>query len=1070
MTEAKYVIVGWDFDAEGNDELALKAGDVVTLISKRNDNWWEGELDGRRGLFPASYVRFLENVLEESSTQKSAEIQTVSLTDVHGIANEREVQQMYPEEMNKDQDVRVSEYDNEDGTNYYLQNQVVEESGQYISELRHEKLYYEQENFVESQDAINIPSYNKPVDQESIVDHILRSSSSEGQLSVEHVTIQHIESQSIQEITEDATAEPMHQPSHDREIQNDSNDDVESAEEDSSEEEQADHKHYPRLLYAGEQPSQEELLLQNDVDGQGEQSAHDQYLDEQLSEDEMFPEDLLREQIFEREVEEAERNVWDIMEHYHNGEGLSDNYTDNVSLQADADEVATAVDEGYHPLASDDEEHYSELHSSLNVEDYENTPRSASFKQDDLIDRGVEDLKLEDDYEDNPFVSSDETLDQPSQSRTTNDLEDNDIDVPKYKTIASTMDGNIYNEDGQASLYSTRMGETAWDTSLLNIELHRRAVVYDNGSFVETQTLQGNQLFEQQVINNEHEEMIQLPSRDSREQDDDNTILNATVPIESVYDDVTVDNQRLSESGDQRQRPPSVIHSRQPESDRNQQLNLPKGWWSSVEPELTEGYGLSENLNESNYPMTEESVDLRSYSRTKSDHHHMKPIPPEKVYYNHTRLGEFAAPTSRTELSILQLDRIPAQWIHKQGCLSMKTESPEGDKLSSWKLYWVVLCDVYIIFYKSSPDRNKKTEKKVMPVGIFDVHKDRLEFAGRQHTKQKHVFILNACDGMRMFMQAQSDSEARGWVDIINVNQEERKKSHKSNNEPEIESLLRVCVNEINDMKINKKVNRGLQLKASESVYFKKTEKEDAGLVKKKSKKFGASNAASRKRNWFFQNKPSSNYDKKTVQNADLIFGGLLENSDGRIPHIVENCIKIVDERGLQSVGLYRLSGNTATIQKLRKQVNDGESINLYDEPDINVITGLLKLYFRELANPLIPFEYYDMFIEAAKITDYNEKMYRLHSLIHSLPQVNFETLETLMRHLSRVTSYSEENKMEPPNLAIVFAPNLIRPFEAGIEMAQRRMKSFYGMCAGGTGDAKINIYVVNRKIVLDVI
>ncbi|CAG8516487.1 4153_t:CDS:10 [Paraglomus brasilianum] len=1054
MTEAKYVIAGWDWDAEGNDELALKAGDVIKLISKHNDNWWEGELDSRRGLFPASYVRVLENVLEENSTQELADTQTGSLAHVYGNAIEREVQQMYSEEVSKDQDVRINEYSNEDGTNYHLQNQAVEESVQYISELRYETLYYEQENFIEQQqEPINVPSYNKHADQESNVDHIKRSNrhrptGSEGhQLSVEHVEIQHNESQSTQEITEDVTAEPIHHAPYDREIHNDSNNDAESVKEDSSEEEQADHKHYPRLLYAGEQPSQEELLLQNTIDDQGEQSMHDQYLDEQLSEDETFPEDLLREQIFEREFE---GNVWDIMEHYRNREGLSDNYTDNVSPQVDADEVHTADDEGYHLLPSDDEGRYSELHSSLNVEDYENTLRAASLEQDDSINKGVGDLKLEDDYEDNPFVSSDETFDQLSQSRTTNDLEDDDIDSPQRKISDSTIDDDIYSEDGQASLYSSTMGEMAWDTSLLNTELHRKAVVYDDFSLVVTQTLQGNQSFERQVISNEHEEgTVQLPSRDGREQDDDNVILNsdATVPT----DDVALDNQRSSESGDQRQRPPSVIHSqlRQLESDRNQQLNLPKGWWSSVddsgavfyyneftnesqwempvettaiainkteeerneeaisnvvESELMEGYGLSENINEPNYPTTEESVDLRSYSRTHSDNHHERPIPPEKVYYatgedHHAGLGGSG---DRTELSILQLDRIPAEWIHKQGFLSMKAESPEGDKLSSWKLYWVVLCDVYILFYKSSPERNKKTEKKAMPVGLFDVHKDKLELAGRRHTKQKHVFILNACDGVRIFMQAQTDNEAKGWVDMINFNQEMRRKSHESNNEP-----------------------------ASE---FRKTEKENTSLVKKKSKKFGASNVASKKRNWFFQNKPqSSNYNKRPVHN-DLIFGGLLENPDGRIPQIVEQCIKVVDERGLQSVGLYRLSGNTATIQKLRNQVNDGEPVNLYDEPDINAIAGLLKLYFRELANPLIPFEYYDIFIEAAKITDYNEKMYRLHSLVHSLPQVYFETLETLMRHLSRVTSYSEENKMEPQNLAIVFAPNLIRPFEAGIE------------------------------------
>src|SRR5207248_11718024 len=142
--------------------------------------------------------------------------------------------------------------------------------------------------------------------------------------------------------------------------------------------------------------------------------------------------------------------------------------------------------EGYHLLPSDDEEHCGELDSSLNVEDYVNTPRAASFQQDDSIDRGMENLKVEDDYEDNPFTLSDETFDQPSQLRTTNDLEDDDIDSPQRKTTDSTMD-YIYSEDGQAYLHNSTMGEMVWDTSLLNTELYRRAVVYDDSSFTEIQ-------------------------------------------------------------------------------------------------------------------------------------------------------------------------------------------------------------------------------------------------------------------------------------------------------------------------------------------------------------------------------------------------------------------------------------------------------------------------------------------------------------------------------------------------------------------------------------------------------
>ena len=74
------------------------------------------------------------------------------------------------------------------------------------------------------------------------------------------------------------------------------------------------------------------------------------------------------------------------------------------------------------------------------------------------------------------------------------------------------------------------------------------------------------------------------------------------------------------------------------------------------------------------------------------------------------------------------------------------------------------------------------------------------------------------------------------------------------------------------------------------------------------------------------------------------------------IPKFVSLCMQEVEKRGLNSVGIYRLSGNTAEITKLRYLVDQDEPYTLSDAQwdDINVITGALKLFFRELPNPLI--------------------------------------------------------------------------------------------------------------------
>ena len=101
--------------------------------------------------------------------------------------------------------------------------------------------------------------------------------------------------------------------------------------------------------------------------------------------------------------------------------------------------------------------------------------------------------------------------------------------------------------------------------------------------------------------------------------------------------------------------------------------------------------------------------------------------------------------------------------------------------------------------------------------------------------------------------------------------------------------------------------------------------------------------------------------------------------------------------------------------------------MDLNEENDINVITGLLKLYFRELKNPLLTYEYYDRFIEAARLQDYDERMFRLKSIIQVLPIANYKVFQYLVRHLERVAEQSSINKMEASNLALIFSVGLLR-------------------------------------------
>uniref|UniRef100_A0A674AJK0 Beta-chimaerin n=1 Tax=Salmo trutta TaxID=8032 RepID=A0A674AJK0_SALTR len=131
-----------------------------------------------------------------------------------------------------------------------------------------------------------------------------------------------------------------------------------------------------------------------------------------------------------------------------------------------------------------------------------------------------------------------------------------------------------------------------------------------------------------------------------------------------------------------------------------------------------------------------------------------------------------------------------------------------------------------------------------------------------------------------------------------------------------------------------------------------------------------------------------------------------------RGPHWCEYCANFM--WGLIAQGVKCADGEKADI-----------SVNVYE--DINIITGALKLYFRDLPIPLITYDAYPRFMEAAKITDPDKRLEAHHEGLKLLPPAHCETLCYLMAHLKRVTQNDKDNLMNAENLGIVFGPTLMR-------------------------------------------
>ncbi|KAJ6575529.1 hypothetical protein B0H10DRAFT_1963810 [Mycena sp. CBHHK59/15] len=162
----------------------------------------------------------------------------------------------------------------------------------------------------------------------------------------------------------------------------------------------------------------------------------------------------------------------------------------------------------------------------------------------------------------------------------------------------------------------------------------------------------------------------------------------------------------------------------------------------------------------------------------------------------------------------------------------------------------------------------------------------------------------------------------------------------------------------------------------------------------------------------------------------DLIFGiSLLDYAvanalhEGEAPKIVRICIKEIDQRGLESEGIYRVSGRHAIVQSLQHEIEKDEAkFGFKPKDDIYAVASLLKLYLRELPEPVFKYALQDRIQHTEDRADHQSNNFMLlRSKIRRLPPVHQATLRAILEHLARVVAFSEKNKMDAKNLAIVF-------------------------------------------------
>lgn len=187
-------------------------------------------------------------------------------------------------------------------------------------------------------------------------------------------------------------------------------------------------------------------------------------------------------------------------------------------------------------------------------------------------------------------------------------------------------------------------------------------------------------------------------------------------------------------------------------------------------------------------------------------------------------------------------------------------------------------------------------------------------------------------------------------------------------------------------------------------------------------------------------------------------FSLVSSNSSDGIPFIVKKCTCEIERRALRMKGIYRVNGVKTRVEKLCQAFENGKELVELSQSSPHDISNVLKLYLRQLPEPIMSFRLYNHLMGLAKeslalvgpenaeagkgpdLVDLGPEtdpeliklVHRLKELLTELAKANMSTLRYIVRHLRRIAELEEDNKMSPSNLGIVFGPSLIRPRPSG--------------------------------------
>jgi len=161
-------------------------------------------------------------------------------------------------------------------------------------------------------------------------------------------------------------------------------------------------------------------------------------------------------------------------------------------------------------------------------------------------------------------------------------------------------------------------------------------------------------------------------------------------------------------------------------------------------------------------------------------------------------------------------------------------------------------------------------------------------------------------------------------------------------------------------------------------------------------------------------------------------FGVPLEvvpKAESGLPIVVDLVLRSIRQDCIEELGIFRQSGCRKAVRETREKFNLGGPVSL-DGLDAHSRGDLLKLFLRDLPEPLFPFEAFDLCIDVEKRyredQDLQSWISSTKNIIAQFPPSHRLLLQELCLFLKEVAQHADKNSMNTANLATCFGPNLL--------------------------------------------